>query len=153
MATAGPLLLAVFPLIIVAALAIRSNASRRAAAAAWLPVRPSLELLERPLCRLRGLRITEVVVWRDDLLVGYEGGEGTWPVDTADPSNWSSIQPGVHNASGQLLLASAGRDQAAREVLDEWRRTATSLTSVISADHLLVALVHEPSRRAVVSRA
>ena len=43
--------------------------------------------------------------------------------------------------------------KTARELLDEWRRMAVPLTSVISFDRLLVALVHEPSRLAVVSRA
>ena len=70
--------------------------------------------------------------------MGYEGGHGTWPTE---------------GPSGQLLLAAAGRDRVARELLDEWRRAAVPLTSVISFDRLLVALVHEPSRLAVVSRA
>jgi hypothetical protein len=153
MAMAGPFALAVFPLLVVAWLAVGGNASRRINAAARLPVRPSLDLLERPLCRLRGLRITEVVAWRDDLLVGYEGGDGAWPIDTVGHSNRWSIQPDLHDVSGQLLLAFAGRDPKARVLLDEWRRAAISLTSVISSDRLLVALVHEPSCRAVVSRA
>jgi hypothetical protein len=130
---AGSLLLAVLPIAVVVWLAVDATTARTAAAMRRLPARPARDRLERPRWRLLGLRITEVVIWREDVLVG---GDARWP-----------------GGSRQLLLASAGRDPAARRRLDQWALTTATLTGVVSHDGRLVALVHERSRHAVVARA
>jgi hypothetical protein len=135
------------PFAIIAWVTVRGRRSRRATAMAALPTRPSWGLVERPRWCLRGLRVTGFVVWGHDLLVGYEGGQGTWPTGP-DPTTRDGF-----DQSGQLLFASAARHPATRELLEGWLQAGTLLTSVVSADETLVALVHEPTRRAVVAQA
>lgn len=143
--------LALLPLALLAWLTFHRATTRVSGIAPDLPVGPKLRLFEDPLCCLEGIVITEVVALKDDLLVAYRGGSGSW--FTLDPANpdLPLIARGLRNAEGQIFLPMLVRDTQSMKLLYEWYEDQTSLISVVARNHRLLALTDTRHRNAVVA--
>jgi hypothetical protein len=131
-------------------LTLRRTLMRVREAAAAVPVGPGLRLFEDPLCCLEGVLITDIVVLKSDVLVGYRDGSGSG--FTVDPrTDDVLVTTDLHDADGQLLLPKQAHDRRSMNLLQQWRRDQIPLHNVVSPDHGLVAIVDTDTREAVIA--
>jgi hypothetical protein len=121
-----------------------------APAASEVPVGRGFELLVDPLCALRDVRLREVVSWRDDLLVGFTGGNGTWlRRDSFATGRLEVIDDDQVDLAGELCFPHGARDARMRRSLEMWRNDGRALVAVINDRVGLGGLVDESSSEAV----
>lgn len=120
-----------------------------AAVASEIPVGPALGLFADPLCALRGVRLVEIVVWRDDVLVGFTGGRGSWLRRGEAGGERVVVVDDDVDPAGELCLRHAARDARSRRLLELWRTERRALTAVMNEGLGLAALVDEVSREAL----
>ncbi len=121
---------------------------------AWLttelPVGPDLHLLDNPAALLEGVRLREVVRWRDDLLVGFHGGRGSWTDSDHVPiAADAPIRADGESTDGQIRIVRGARDRRTRRLLRDWARDARTLVAVLSRDGIF-ALIDVERREAVL---
>ena len=143
--------LSVLPIALLIWLTFGRTTMRVSGIASELPVGPKLKLFEDPLCCLEGIVITEVVTLKNDLLIGYRGGTGSW--FTLDPSTPDEphVTPGLHEAEGQIFLPMLVRDTRSMKLLHQWWGDQTRLASVVARNHRVVALADTRRRNAVIA--
>jgi len=124
---------------------------RVSGAVSELQVGPKMHLFADPLCSLQGLVITEVVALRDDLLVGYEGGCGSWY--SSDPANPTEVvvMTDLRETVGQLFLPKIVCDRRSMRLIHQWCADHTRLESVVARDYRVVALADIRHRNAVIA--
>jgi len=149
----SPLLLglAVLPIALLVWLTFGRTMMKVSGIASELPMGSELRLFEDPLCSLEGIVITEVVALKDDLLVGYRGGTGSW--FALDPSKPDAVQvtTDLRDAKGQLFLPMLVRDTRSMKLLHEWCADQTHLVSVVSRTYRVLALADTRHRNAVIA--
>jgi hypothetical protein len=117
----------------------------------WLTfVKARRRLAEQPICSLKGIVLTEIVALKDDVLVGYRGGYGSW--FTVDPVGTTTlrISAGLRDVEGQLLLPALVRDAGAMKLLYQWCDQHTPLVSLAFSGQRL-ELTDPSGRHAVVA--
>jgi hypothetical protein len=143
--------LAILPIALLVWLTIGRTVMKVSGIVSELPVGPKLRLFEDPLCCLQGVVITEVVALKNDLLVGYRGGTGSWY--TVDPSKPDAVvvTTDLFDAEGQLFLPMLVRDTRSMKLLHEWCADQTRLEGVVARNHPVVALADTRHRNAVIA--
>jgi hypothetical protein len=120
-----------------------------APAASEVPVGRGFELLVDPLCALRDVRLREVVSWRDDLLVGFTGGNGTWLQRDSFARGQFEVVDDQVEVAGELCFPRGARDARMRRSLELWRDDGRVLVAVINDRVGLGGLVDESSSEAL----
>jgi hypothetical protein len=105
-------------------------------AAAHTPVGPGLEIPATPLARLDQLRITSVLAWEADLLVGFDRAIGSWVHPDAPPSSTPLVVKGLRNFAGVLRLPGIGGDERSRRLVAEWQDDGRALLAILADDGL-----------------
>jgi len=143
--------LAVLPIALLVWLTFGRTMMKVSGIASEFPLGSGLRVFEDPLCCLEGVVITEVVALKDDLLVGYRGGTGSW--FTEDPANPDEVlvTTDLRDAEGQLFLPMLVRDTRSMKLLYQWCGDETHLVSVVSRSHRVVALADTRHRNAVIA--
>jgi hypothetical protein len=116
--------------------------------AAHLPVGPLPEMPQTRLAQLDGLRITSVLAWEADLLVGFERAHGSWVHPDAAPSETPRVIRGLRNFSGALRLPGLGGDERSVRLVEEWWKDGRALLAVLAEDGL--TLLADAASRTVV---
>jgi hypothetical protein len=120
-----------------------------APAASEVPVGRGLELLVNPLCALHDVRLREVVSWRDDLLVGFTGGNGTWLRRDSFACGRLEVIDDQVEVAGELCFPRGARDARTRRSLELWRDDGRVLVAVINDRVGLGGLGDESSSEAL----
>ena len=143
--------LAVLPIALLVWLTIGPRMMKVSGIASDLSVGPGLRLFEDPFCCLERVVITEIVALKDDLLVAYRGGTGSWY--TADPFTPDEVVVATDlcDAEGQLFLPMLVRDTRSMKLLHEWCADQARLDAVVARNHRVVALADKRRRNAVIA--
>jgi hypothetical protein len=120
--------------------------------AAHVPVGgPGAGSASRVLARLHGLRITSVLPWEADLLVGFDRASGSWVHPAAPPGETPQVINGLRNFAGALRLPGPAGDQESIRLVEEWWADGRSLLAILKEDGLTV-LADTSSRTLVCCR-
>jgi hypothetical protein len=121
---------------------------RRVKHKAKVPVGPPLDLLADPIALLEGVQLREVVRWDDELLVGFDGTQGSW----IEPDHVSQLHETPKSESrriarGQIRFPRGAHDRRTRRLLKQWQNRM--LVAVVARDGTL-ALIDLETREALL---
>jgi len=143
--------LAVLPIALLVWLMIGPRMMKVSGVASDLSVGPGLRLFEDPVCCLEGVVITEIVALKDDLLVGYRSGSGSWYTVDASKPDEVVVAADLCDAEGQLFLPMLVHDTRSMKLLHEWCADQARLDAAVVRDHRVVALADTRRRNAVIA--
>jgi hypothetical protein len=143
--------LAVLPIALLLWLTLGRRVMKVSGIASDPSVGPGLRLFEDPICCLERVVITEIVALKDDLLVAYRGGTGSWY--RADPSKPDEVVVATDlcDTEGQLFLPMLVRDTRSMKLLHEWCADQARLDAVVARNHRVVVLADTRHRNAVIA--
>jgi hypothetical protein len=121
---------------------------RRVRRKAEVPVGPAFDLLADPVALLKGVQLREVVRWDDELLVGFDGTQGSWiDPDHVSQRDETPTSENLRTTHGQIRFPRGAHDRRTRRLLKRWQRRA--LVAVVARDGT-VALVDLETRQVLL---
>ena len=125
-----------------------THGDRRVRRKAEVPVGPAVDLLADPVALLEGVRLREVVRWDDELLVGFEGTQGSWiDPDHVSRRDATPTSDNVRTRTARFVFPEARTDRRTRRLLKRWQ--SRSLVAVVARDGTL-ALIDLETRQALL---